>query len=81
VRPLNRELANPSESERDLNNEVFSTKLADEPREAVKPIVRALNKELARFNEPEKDLKNELFSARPDEEPKEPLGFLARPLV
>lgn len=81
MRPLNRELAKPSESERDLNHDVFSAKLADEPREALKPIVRALNEELARFNKPEKDLKNELFSTRPDEAPREPLRLLASPLV
>jgi hypothetical protein len=81
VRPLNRELAIPNESDKDLNHEVFSAKLADEPREALKPTVRALNEELARFNDPEKDLKNELFSARPDEAPREPLRLLASPLV
>jgi hypothetical protein len=81
VRPLNRELAKPSESEKDLNHEVFWAKLVDEPREALKPIVRALNKEPARLNEPEKDLNSEVFSTRPDEEPREPLRLWASPLA
>jgi len=42
VRPLNRELAKPSESDRDLKNELRSARLEDEPIEPVKDLTKPL---------------------------------------
>jgi len=60
VRPLKKDAAKPRESDKDLNNDVFSAKLVAEPSEALRPTERPMDVELARLSEALRDLKSEL---------------------
>ena len=69
-----------SEPVKDLKNEVFSTRLEDEPREADKALARPLVSEPAKVSDPESDLNNELFSPKLETEPSEALRATVRAL-
>jgi len=77
MRTLNREVANPRESDKDLKNEDFSAKLEAELRESVNVLRKLLVSEIARLNEALTDLKSELFSPRLEDEPSETLKLSA----
>jgi len=75
--------AEVSEPDRDLNNEVFSTKTEDKDSE----LLRVLNNEdltvrlEAEVSEPLRDLKREFFSVKLEAEFSEALSPLTRPLI
>jgi hypothetical protein len=70
-----------SEPESDLNHDDLSTRVEDEPSEALRFMVRPLNMELAKPSESVRDLKNELRSRRLELEPSEAPRDFARPFI
>src|SRR5260370_39625063 len=71
MKPLGQNGTTNNQPDRDLNIDVFSAKLEDEPSPAVRPTMPPFKMERAKLRDPDKDLNNEDFPAKLEAEPSE----------